>query len=588
MAGATNTIIQILRSDTTAYPTSLNPGEQAYSYTSNRLFVGNTTNGVLTIGGKYYVDLVDGATAVNTGNTIVRRDNAGNVAFKMVSVTDNASQSTDVVNKSYLDSRIGSLSSNTIYDGTSGQNGYSNVFVSSAAAGGSVGIVANNTTVATFTKTTAAFVQDVAVTGNLLVRGTTSYTNVQSLLVSNNDIVLNANASGYPLINAYITVNRGAADNAAIIWNEATDKWQLDKASGTNYDIVDTQGGQSIGGTTTLNAVSVTNGLNAGTLSVSGHSNVSSLTANSTIRTDQLIVSANIELANVANVAYYAAILQATGSPGLSKHYIMLSDNGNVGNTRIQANTLFAFDTANTTMSVGYSSYTPLPNTMYQGTGSTRSYVQNNLQNLNNEGSADWVATADNGSDSTGFIDMGIGGGNYNYQTSAGEVGPFRPNDGYIQVVGDTGQGKGNLLIMTGTSNTSVAEVGSIIFSVGNQAYSNIAGYISRQDNNPTGPLTWAINKIPGISTANSSYKLDVNGSANVASLHINNTKVLGESFALPVAYGGTGLQSVTTNAVLFGNGTGNLGFSNAPSQGHVLQYRSDGVKFGGLDGGTF
>jgi hypothetical protein len=141
---------------------------------------------------------------------------------------------------------------------------------------------------------------------------------------------------------------------------------------------------------------------------------------------------------------------------------------------------------------------------------------------------------------------------------------------------------------MTGTSNTSVAEVGSIIFSVGNQAYSNIAGYISRQDNNPTGPLTWAINKIPGISTANSSYKLDVNGSANVASLHINNTKVLGEGFALPVTYGGTGLQSVTTNAVLFGNGTGNLGFSNAPSQGHVLQYRSDGVKFGGLDGGTF
>lgn len=586
MAGATNTIIQILRSDTTAYPTSLNPGEQAYSYTSNRLFVGNTTNGVLTIGGKYYVDLVDGATAVNTGNTIVRRDTAGNVAFKMVSVTDNASQSTDVVNKSYLDSRINALSSNTIYDGTSGQNGYSNVHVNSAVGGGQVIIVANNTTVATFTKTTAAFVQDVAVTGNLLVKGTTSYTNVQSLLVSNNDIVLNANASGYPLINAYITVNRGAADNAAIIWNEATDKWQLDKASGTNYDIVDTQGGQSIGGTTTLNAASVTNGLNAGTLSVSGHSNVSSLTANSTIRTDQLIVSANVQLANVANVSYYGNVVDAA-LPVAGKHYIMLSD-GSSGNNRFQANTLIAFDTANTTMSVGYSSYTPLPNTLYQATGSSRAYIQNNIQNLNNEGSADWVATADNGTDTTGYLNMGIGGGNYNYQTDAGEVGPFRPNDGYIQVVGDTGQGKGNLLILTGTSNTSVAEVGSIIFSVGNQAYSNIAGYISRQDNNPTGPLTWAINKIPGISTANSSYKLDVNGSANVASLHINNTKVLGESFALPVAYGGTGLQSVTTNAVLFGNGTGNLGFSNAPSQGHVLQYRSDGVKFGGLDGGTF
>ena len=59
---------------------------------------------------------------------------------------------------------------------------------------------------------------------------------------------------------------------------------------------------------------------------------------------------------------------------------------------------------------VGYSSYTPLPNTMYQGTGSSSSYVQNNLQNLNNEGSADYVVTADNGSDTHGYLDMGLAG----------------------------------------------------------------------------------------------------------------------------------------------------------------------------------
>lgn len=587
MAGATNTIIQILRSDVTAYPTTLNPGEQAYSYVTDKLFIGNTDNSVVTIGGKYYVDLLDNATASNTGNTIVRRDNAGNVAFKMVSVADDASQSTDVVNKNYLDSRINALSSNTIYDGTIGVDGYSNVHVDSAVAGGQVILVANNTTVATFTKTTASFVQDVAVTGNLLVKGTTSYTNVQSLLVSNNDIVLNANASGYPLINAYITVNRGAADNAAIVWNESTDKWQLDSATGTNYDIVDTGGGQSIGGTTTLNAASVTNGLHAGSIETSGSANVQSLTANGTIYADQIVVAANVQLANVANVAYYANILEATGS-GTNRHYVMLSDSGSSGNTRIQSNTLIAFDTQNTTFAVGYSAYTPLPNTIYQGTGSSKSYVQNNLQNINNEGSADWVATADNGDDATGYIDMGIGGGNYDYLTDAGELGPFKPNDGWIQVVGNTGIGKGNLVIMTGTSNTSVSEVGSIIFSVGNQAYANIAGYISRQNNDPTGTLTWAVNKIPGTSPANYSYALDVNGAANVASLYINGTQVLGESFALPVSFGGTGLQSVTANTVLYGNGTGALGETNAPTAGQVLQYRTDGVKFGGLDGGTF
>jgi len=48
---------------------------------------------------------------------------------------------------------------------------------------------------------------------------------------------------------------------------------------------------------------------------------------------------------------------------------------------------------------------------MYQATGSSAYYVQNNIQNLNNNGSGDWVATADNGSDTTGYIDMGIAGG---------------------------------------------------------------------------------------------------------------------------------------------------------------------------------
>jgi len=578
MAGATNTIIQILRSDTTAIPTSLSSGEQAYSFVSQKLFIGNTTGTILTIGGKYYTDLVDGATSSNSSNTLVRRDNSGNVAFNMATVLLNASNATDVVNKTYLDSRISSLSSNTIFDGTSGQNGYSNVNVQSTVGGGQVILVANNTTVATFTKTTTSFVQDVNVTGNLVVKGTTSYTNVQSLLVSNNDIVLNANASGYPLINAYITVNRGAADNAAIIWNEATDKWQLDKASGTNYDIVDTQGGQSIGGTTTLSAATVTNGLQAGTLAVVGHSNVSSLTANSTIRTDQLIVTANVQLSNVANVALFGNVVDAGGASG-DKHFVMLSDAA-TGNNRFQSNTLVTFDTANTTFSVGYTSYTPLPNTLYQATGSSSAYIQNNIQNINNGGSGDWVATADNGSDTKGYIDMGIAGGNYTYDNF------HLPNDGYLYVAGNTGIGRGNLWIGTAVANTQNQTIGSIIFHLGYDSSSNVVGWISRQGNNPANTATWAINKQNG--QANYTYALDVNGSANVAALYINNTQVLGESFALPVTFGGTGRTSVTANTILVGNGTGQLGITNTPSAGEVLQYRTDGVKFGGLDGGTF
>jgi hypothetical protein len=578
MAGATNTIIQILRSDTTSLPTTLNPGEQAYSFLSQKLFIGNNTNGVVTIGGKYYVDLIDGATSSNSSNTLVRRDVSGNVSFRMATIVDAASNGTDAVNKTYLDSRINALSSNTIYDGTIGQSGYSNVHVSSVDGGGSVILVANNTTVARFTKTTSDFYgTDVTITGNLVVKGATSYTNVETLLVDNNQIVMNANASGSPLIDAFITVNRGSADNAAIIWNEATDKWQLDKAIGTNYDIVDTGGGQSIGGTTTLNAASVTNGLHAGTLEVSGHTNVASLTANSTIITNQLIVASNVQLANVANVAYYGNVVDAA-APVAGKHYIMIAD-GNSGNNRFHANSLLAFDTSNTTLAVGYSAYIPLPNTLYQATGSSQQYIQNNIQNINNEGSGDWVATADNGTDASGYINMGIAGGGYTYD------GFHKPNDGYLYVAGNTGQGLGNLWIGTAEANTTNDTIGAIYLHIGAVAASNIVGYISRQNNSQTGPSTWAINKTTG---AVYTYALDVNGSANVSSLYINGTQVLGESFALPVTFGGTGRTSVTANAVLFGSGSGTLGVSNAPSAGQVLQYRTDGVKFGGLDGGTF
>lgn len=578
MAGATNTIIQILRSDSTALPTTLNPGEQAYSFLSQKLFIGNSTNGVVTIGGKYYVDLIDNATSANASNNLVRRSNDGNASFRMVTVAAAPSNSTDVVNLTYLNSVLSTVSSNTIYNGTIGQNGYSNVNTT-AADGGSIIFVANNSTVARVTKTTADFYSsNVTIQGNLVVKGATSYTNVVTLLVDNNQIVMNANASGLPLVDAFITVNRGAADNAAIIWNEATDRWQVDGATGTNYDIVDTAGGQSIGGTTTLNAASVTNGFHAGTLEVSGHSNVASLTANGTIVTNQLVVASNVELANVANVAYYASILNSTGS-GNDRHFIMLSDDAS-GNTRFQANSLLNFDTTNTTFSVGYTAYTPLPNTLYQGTGSSKWYVQNNIQNINNEGSADWVATADNGSDSTGYIDMGIAGGGYTYD------GFHKPNDGYLLMVGQTGIGSGNLWIGTGTANTNTSRVGSLYFHIGSlNATSNIVGFVTRENQSLTGSPTWVFGKS---SSANATYIIDAAGSANVASLYINNTKVLGESFALPVTFGGTGLQSVTANAILFGSGTGAFGMSNAPTAGDILQYRTDGVKFGGLDGGTF
>jgi hypothetical protein len=51
-----NTVIQLKWSNLTDVPASLNVGEPAYSNTSHKLFIGDSANNAIAIGGKYYVD----------------------------------------------------------------------------------------------------------------------------------------------------------------------------------------------------------------------------------------------------------------------------------------------------------------------------------------------------------------------------------------------------------------------------------------------------------------------------------------------------------------------------------------------------
>lgn len=73
--------ILIKRSSSTSTPTSLANGELAYSSNSNKLFVGRpggASGDIDAIGGKYYTDIISGATAANTASKLVLRDGSGN------------------------------------------------------------------------------------------------------------------------------------------------------------------------------------------------------------------------------------------------------------------------------------------------------------------------------------------------------------------------------------------------------------------------------------------------------------------------------------------------------------------------------
>ena len=126
---------------------------------------------------------------------------------------------------------------------------------------------------------------------------------------------------------------------------------------------------------------------------------------------------------------------------------------------------------------VGLPAYTFLgSNLTTQITSNVNSYAQVNQQNISsgNLAQTDYVATADNGSDSTFYIDMGITSSTYANPYFFGDTNTF--NDGYLFVAGNNQLGPGssgvaNLLI--GSSN------GNIKMWIGNAAQANVIQTIS-------------------------------------------------------------------------------------------------------------
>jgi len=72
------------------------------------------------------------------------------------------------------------------------------------------------------------------VSGNLTINGTTTTVNTSTLNVSDNIITLNNDVTGTPTENAGIEVERGTSANVLLRWNETNDKWESTN-DGTNY-----------------------------------------------------------------------------------------------------------------------------------------------------------------------------------------------------------------------------------------------------------------------------------------------------------------------------------------------------------------
>ena len=105
---------------------------------------------------------------------------------------------------------------------------------------------------------------NLVVSGNLTVSGTTTTINTETLTVDDNIIVLNNNATGAPTENAGIEVERGSSTNVALRWNETDDKWQITNDGSTYGNIATVDD---------VNAVSVTNLDNIGDVTITSAAN---------------------------------------------------------------------------------------------------------------------------------------------------------------------------------------------------------------------------------------------------------------------------------------------------------------------------
>ena len=109
---------------------------------------------------------------------------------------------------------------------------------------------------------------NLVITGNLTVSGTTTTINTETISLADNIIDLNSNfTTGTPTENAGIRIMRGDSSNVSIRWNEATDKWEFTN-DGTTYVEIPTSSGAS------LSSFSVTDSGGDGSLSYNNSTGV--------------------------------------------------------------------------------------------------------------------------------------------------------------------------------------------------------------------------------------------------------------------------------------------------------------------------
>lgn len=231
---------------------------------------------------------------------------------------------------------------------------------------------------------------DVTVSGNLTVSGTTTTINTETLNIADNIVTLNSDfTTGSPTQNAGIEVLRGSSATVNVRWNETNDKWELTN-DGSNYGNI----------VTTNDTATVTNTMLAGSIANNKLTN-SSVTIGSTSISLGATQTTITGLQNITTGSVYSnSVLLQRGGMG-TYGYIQWETNNNsvaqlnwnpTASQSITIPNLSAFDSkylAVTSSSSGLISANDLTGTTLNST-----VITSSLTSVDTIGSGVWQGTA--------------------------------------------------------------------------------------------------------------------------------------------------------------------------------------------------
>ena len=554
-----NTIIQIKRSDTTSQPANLSAGEFAYSYLSNTLFLGTTNGaGVINVGGLLYTQTIDAATAANTANTLVKRRSDG--AF-FGQLFGNANTATALQTGRYIGITAGDVNANSVYfDGT----GNANVaLVLSTMANVTAGQYGSTTEVPVITVSSNGRVSNIH-TATIATSFTVSGNTGSGTQAGGGTLTLQGGNTGI------VTTVTGSAGNETVTFNtDNTVVRSNTTAVGAQIIATDVQisGNLIVSGTATYVNTSI----------VQTNDSLIQLASNNTVG-DVIDIGFVGLYNNGANVM--TGLIRDAGD----KNYYLFKD---VSASSLSANNISnnLFTVANTaTLYANLRANTADIGILTANTANIGSIILTSALPIGSGGTNNTTFTTGSltffdGTKLASFANTGTAG----TYANASHVPVFTTDDyGRVSAVTNTAIAIDTAQITSGTLGYGRGGTGSTSYTTGALLVAGNTGLTSLANSSYT--LTGALQANNTVT----SLTVDVYGRVTAAT----GTAISG----LTVPQGGTGLSSVTTNGITYGNGAGNLGVTAAAGSAdqtwsnQILTVTNSGtpVWTTTLDGGTF